>query len=472
MRWSNILSFFLAAIATFILLSIQWIGQTFGGVTYEQLVWHILNADTLQAFDPYYLVRGLVFLGILLALCLAIGLTIRYADRIVHKFLGCDSRTTDKGVLCLSVMFFLFAVIFFAIRYVRITEDVAYAGDFIADHYVLPQRLTFPEKKNLVIVLAESLENSFGAGSLKTSCIERLEKIRGDAAHTPHMVEVCGTGWTIAAATAWHFGLPLKTPHGIDGNNYVSRYGFLPHATSIFDILRGQGYASTLMMGSDSNFSGMKILFSGHGEFAIRDKQYFMAQGYDLERYQGLEWGYADAFILDRAVEEYARLKKQGKPFVLLIETVDTHFPEGFCPEERKTFFDIRDAIVELDRNLARFFQQLTRLDPGQEDVIIFLGDHYLMGNHEFMEPVARRSIYNMFHGALPALPEQKKTAAISALDIAPTLLQCAGARWENGRFGLGASLFSDEPSLVEQYGQARLDELLGKPSDKYSSFY
>lgn len=286
------------------------------------------------------------------------------------------------------------------------------------------------------------------------------------------MVQVYGTGWTIAAVTAWHFGLPLKTPHNIDGNRYISRSGFLPHATSIFDILHENGYTLKLLLGSDKHFSGQHILFPGHGKFEIQDKAYFLSKGYELEAHQGTEWGYRDAFLFDRAVEEYLRLKQKGIPFVLFIETVDTHSPNGFCPEENKKFFDIRDAIIELDRNIDKFFKKIKQYDTNQEDIVIILGDHYFMGIPDFMKTVQQRYIYNMFYGPVPILPEQKKNAVISALDIAPTLLQCAGARWENGRFGLGVSFFSEEPSLVEQYGLEKLNDLLSNTSKKYESFY
>ena len=59
MRWSKPLSFLLSTLAVAILFTMHWIKQTFGEVTYEQIVWHILNVDTLQGFDHNYLRNAL-----------------------------------------------------------------------------------------------------------------------------------------------------------------------------------------------------------------------------------------------------------------------------------------------------------------------------------------------------------------------------------------------------------------------------
>lgn len=472
MRWSKPLSFLLSTLAVAILFTMHWIKQTFGEVTYEQIVWHILNVDTLQGFDHNYLRNALTHLVKIIIYSFIIGIFIKYIDITLNKLFGYSQRKIQTFTILASSILFIYSAVSFVIRYID-TNIISYnEKDFIAENYYIPENIVFNKKNNIIIVLAESLENSFGADFHETSYIERLEKVRDAAVHTPHMVQVYGTGWTIAAVTAWHFGLPLKTPHNIDGNRYISRSGFLPHATSIFDILHENGYTLKLLLGSDKHFSGKHILFPGHGKFEIQDKAYFLSKGNELEAHQGTEWGYRDAFLFDRAVEEYLRLKQKGIPFVLFIETVDTHSPNGFYPEENKKFFDIRDAIIELDRNIDKFFKKIKQYDTNQEDIVIILGDHYFMGIPDFMKTVQQRYIYNMFYGPVPILPEQKKNAVISALDIAPTLLQCAGARWENGRFGLGVSFFSEEPSLVEQYGLEKLNDLLSNTSKKYESFY
>lgn len=467
---SKLISFVLLTLSMATLFTMHWVKQIFGEVTYEQLVWHIINFDSLHGFDRNFLRNALTYIVKFTIYSSAIAIFIKYIDRIINRLFGYSQHKVRIRLVLVSSIFFIYSF-FYAIQHLDINTVKYNDKDFIAENYYIPENIIFSEKKNLIIVLVESLENSFGADFHDISYIKQLEKLRDAAAHTPYMLQVTGTQWTIAAITAWHFGLPLKTPHNINGNRYIARSGFLPHATSIFDILHKNGYNLKLLLGSGKHFSGQHILFSGHGNFEILDKDYFLSQGYDLKKHQGTGWGYRDAFIFDRAIEEYLQLKKEKKPFVLFVETIDTHFPDGFCPEERKKFFDIRDAIIEADRNIDIFLNKINH-HTDEKDIIIVLGDHQFMGMPDFMSNIQQRYIYNMFYGSVPVLPEQKKNAVISALDIAPTLLQCAGARWENGRFGLGVSLFSEELSLVEQYSPETFNELLGRPSKKYESFY
>ena len=88
------------------------------------------------------------------------------------------------------------------------------------------------------------------------------------------------------------------------------------------------------------------------------------------------------------------------------------------------------------------------------------------------MSRLKERRIFNLFHGDLPPVPEKKRDGYFSALDMAPTLLQAAGARWRNDQFGLGISLFSDRPTLLEQYGPEKLDEILSGWSPFYRTLY
>ena len=56
-------------------------------------------------------------------------------------------------------------------------------------------------------------------------------------------------------------------------------------------------------------------------------------------------------------------------------------------------------------------------------------------------------------------------------MDIAPTILQAAGAKWNNDRFGLGVSIFSEEESFSQKEGKENLDEKLLYYSKFYDSF-
>lgn len=473
MNRKTVYVFITGCISICIFCIMLWIRKTFGHVTHEQLLWHIYNYESLQHVNINW---------------------IKYADKFIHKaiaymailLLGCllfEKLSKKSNFISylyryspyISTAFLLIAINIFSFKYVNINSFINNKYDFIDEQYFVPQSsdITFDNKKNIIIILGESLETYSYKEFSPTSYIKNLELLRNEGQYISNMKQIYGTGWTIAAITAWHFGLPLKTPYNIGQNTYVTQDGFLPNATSIFDILKQNDYELSLIIGSDRKFSGQDILFSEHGNFKIFDKQYYTEKGWNLEKYIGIkEWGFRDSFLFERATEEFERLKKTGRPFVLFIETLDTHFPNGFCPKEKVKYGDIRDSIEQLDTNISSFFHRIKEKINTETDILIILGDHYMMGEHNFLSPVKNRSIYNMFYGAIPNIPHEKKSSAISAMDIAPTLLHCAGARWGSAKFGLGVSIFSNDKTLLDIYGEDKLNELLSNPSSRYNQFY
>lgn len=346
--------------------------------------------------------------------------------------------------------------------------------DFISKTYKVPlsQDISFINKNNLVVVLAESFERSFFDPVISSGAVRsELQPLTDPNRQNFNMVNASGSTWTIAAATGWHFGLPLKLPKFVNGNQYQSRRGFLPGAQSVFDILSDNGYETVLVMGSNSVFSGMRTLFSTHGKFKIMDQDYWVRKGWNLAKYRGTGWGFNDKFVLERAAEVYEELKKGNRPFVIFVETIDTHAKDGWCPTDQKTYQDVRDAFRWTDGNLANFVRRVdARAD--NNTVLGIVGDHYFMGSPAFLDKTKERKIFNAFWGAVPEVPELKQNQRFCAIDMAPTLLQAAGARWSHDQFGLGISLFAKEETMAQRLGVGELNRLMSQESGLYRKFY
>lgn len=483
----------LGCLSIIITLGVWWISKTFGNDVYlEQMIWH-LTESSLAGVDSNYIKRGAKFSLMMAALC-GMWILVSYPRRLLHalrklpflkKIGSCPFFEGPKYPLLLfsaSALYFIGLGIFVDIKfyiheYIYIyfnADSVAETylqrsrGDMIKKNYSVPSRgdIFFERKQDLVIVLAESMETSFNDPVLGEPLMPRMGKFQARSQYNDNFMNVFGTNWTVAAMAAWFFGLPLRVAAGPGEAGDSPAGAFLPGAESIFDILREHGYELVFILGSSREFTRKDALFSGHGGFTVMDREFFEKQGWSLARYGGTGWGFSDAFVFERALEEYRKLRASGKPFVLFVETVDTHAPGGFCPPERRRYDDIRDAIVELDRNLAAFSEAIWNDDVAY----IVLGDHLFMGNPDFLERVERRRIFNLFHGNLPAIPEKKRHQHVSALDMAPTLLQAAGARWKNDQFGLGVSLFSEEPSLLEGQGTTTFNWMLRSWSPFYST--
>lgn len=214
--------------------------------------------------------------------------------------------------------------------------------DYYDQYYSVPSisEVSFRDKKNLVLVMGESLESNFNSTVPLSS---QLDKLAANGKSVKDMINSTGSTWTIGALTGWHFGLPLKLPVG--GNEYYSKKGFLPNALSVFDILKANRYKMVLMLGSNKAFSGKDSLFETHGNFEIYDIFYWMKHGWDLKKYQGSDWGYSDEFVFERAREKYLELQKEGNPFVLIVETVDTHMTDGWCPKIKESLMILEMLI-------------------------------------------------------------------------------------------------------------------------------
>lgn len=497
----QIISLLLFWLAIFIHFFDKYIQHFFGDISFEQLVWHLFY-NTYDGVNSSFIFSQYNFLTItkIIAYFSLFFIIIFNPKKFFICFKQINIYFFKRNIFINNYVSFLYSFIIFIVSVFFFNNTVkvfnnryniknyfvnqAYsyqsnnkANDFIKEHLYYPSSdsISFNQRKNVVIILVESLESTFSKfGLLKNLDNEVLTAISNSNFDCAY-----GTNWTIAALTAWNFGLPLKLPKFVNGNQY-GKVSFLPGAKSVFDVLKENGWSTNLVLGTDSSFSGQKTLFTTHGSFVIKDAE-FWNDKYKLSDENRGVWQYSDKFVFERLKEEYLSLKKQysntHSPFILLGETVDTHGPDGgYCPEKHKKYNDIRDSIVYLDSNLSEFIRWFNK-NSDKDTVLIVLGDHFLMGNWSFLSDspkISQRTIFNAFWGNLDHIdmsgfnPDKK----VYAFDIAPTILEVAGAKWGNRQFGLGKSFFSSEPSELSIIDRDSLANELSKHSDFYDSLF
>ena len=475
-------AFFICSLSIIIKIFLKFLDKICGKFDLELILFNVLQNN--KGVDFGIVIIGLKYLGIVAFQILLLYFIIYKSSCLIKRIIKSPQKQNLFNALFIIIIFAL-AVIQFSyvsydfnqksdvlnfVRQFASSKDVPPSEDFILQNYKVPDisKVRFTKKQSAVVILVESYEQSFFSEFAIPPLKQRISL--KDAQCIKKYESASNMNFTIGALTAWHFGLPLKLPFK-DLNEYVSPNGFLPNAKSVFDILHQNGFKLSLIMGSDSNFSGKKLLFEGHGNFVIKDKNYWNKLGYDKNENKGTGWGYSDNFTLTMAKDELQSLVQSSNPFVLVIELVDTHFPSGYSPKEFSNFGDIRDSIDYVGyevNNFIKFVQELNIADLS----LIVLGDHNFMGAPDFIKGVPNRYVFNSFYNVKKKIPKQKLSQKISAIDIAPTLLQVCGGDWDSNQFGLGISLFSEDKSLIEKMGTKVFNEQVKKKSSFYEKFY
>lgn len=102
---------------------------------------------------------------------------------------------------------------------------------------------------------------------------------------------------------------------------------------------------------------------------------------------------------------------------------------------------------------------------------IVIVGDHLGMQTEFYTEKTKNeyyRTIYNVVIN--PAIEKNNNINRIfTAMDMYPTMLASIGAKIEGERLGLGTNLYSEIPTLAEEYGISYLNEELVKNSRFYN---
>ena len=347
---------------------------------------------------------------------------------------------------------------------------------FIEKNYVDPAgvNIEFPERKrNLICIYLESMETTYAdrasGGAFPANLIPNLTRLAQESEDFSGAQDAINggyvlpyTGWTVAAMFAQTAGLPLKIL--VEDNSMGEQEHFFPGVTALGDILARQGYNQTLLIGSDAAFAGRNLYFTEHGGFELADLNDARANGLVPQDYY-VWWGYEDEKLFDFAKDKLTALAAAGEPFNLTMLTTDTHFYGGYtcdhCPHSYENSYS--NAIACSDAQVSAFIAWIMQQDFYENTTIVVTGDHLTMDEKYTTEVYDvmgyDRRTYTAYINAAAA-PEQPQTRrTYTTMDLFPTTLAALGARIEGERLGLGTNLFSDEQTLIERYGYARMEE-------------
>ena len=331
-------------------------------------------------------------------------------------------------------------------------------------------RTVAQQRRNLVLIYAESLEAGYGDAHLfGKDLLAPLHRLGGRsfAWYRP----AAGATWTIAGMVATQCGVPLKVYAQQDMRPRGDGRAFLPGATCLGDVLRTHGYRSVFL-------GGVSLSFAGKGRF-LRDHGYDETWGLDewlragAKKEEANVWGLWDSALFERATATLDRLHASGQPFNLTLLTLDTHNPAGFLSPPCRQRGDLSfSGIVACSADqIAALVRHARERGYLKDTTVVVIGDHLAMPNpvHEtLVQAGERRGMFNLVVGdGLPA----PNTDQLMPFDFFPTLVELAGIQVEGDRLGLGYSAVGPAdvrppPQRAQQWslshvnGSRRYDEL------------
>ena len=475
----------------------------FGDAKIDEIIFYFLNGFDGQSDSLLETAQdNLLFCSIVLFLLLLPVIDF-YRNRIIINldlsFLGRKkatvlnpSKISTKAKLIYAISVFIISVwmLLSSFSVFDYVASLARTGQLFEQHYVEPEKvnLTFPEKKrNLIYIYLESMENTVGStkngGQSDSSLIPELEALALDPNNLSFTHQESGLGgalpaygttWTVGAITAQSAGVPLKPNMLGEEHNGFGRFNeFLPGAYTLGQVLEREGYNQTFMIGSSASFGGRDKLFTQHGNYHIMDYDYAIEHGMIPPDYK-VWWGYEDKKLFEHAQTELTRLSQLNSPFNFQLLTVDTHFTDGWldptCPTPHEKQYDNVHACSS--SQVAKFVDWVSRQAFADNTTVIITGDHMGMQTSYYNEliqtPDYSRTLYNVFINS-PIKPVNRTKRLYSSLDMYPTTLAAMGVVIDGERLGLGVNLFSDQSTLVEQYGSIdALNAELTKRSEYY----
>ena len=465
----KVLEYLLNFIIIHLFFGVIWLNNYFGHTTGEEKIFHLLVP--LDGVNPEcylsYLFKAFIP-------TLIISLILQYIinnyfkkKKIIYLFLITISLTFSFNQLDISNYL-----------YSNIVKS-----NFIKDNYVDPSKteITFTNKKNVIYIMLESMENTYShkqlGGTNDINLIPNLSRIAKDNISFSNndklggALYIDGSNFTVASMLTQTSGMPLKIDLGLA---FSFDYKQFYTGKTIGDILYENGYNNYILMGSNSNYGARKTLYQNH-HYIVSDVNTAINRG-KMTKEDIVWWGYSDVDLFKYAKEDLSIISKKGKPFNYTIMTVDTHFEDGYLEKDCPDKFDNQysNVINCSDKLINDFIEWIKEQDFYNDTVIIMVGDHISMDSNYFknVSKDYERTTYNVFINTEFTKDTLKTTnRKFTQLDMLPTTISVVGGKIKGDRLGLGTNLFSNKKTIIEKYGYKKVKKELNKKSNYYNQF-
>lgn len=329
----------------------------------------------------------------------------------------------------------------------------------LKSHYQpAPDIIPTKNPKNVIFIYMEGLERTYNNNAFG-GVYSRITDLAKEGVEFTNIAQISSTGWSIAGMVATQCGIPLFRHGLLFINHFLGVRDFLPNTTCLGDQMSHAGYKQVYLASGDAAFAGISTFYKTHGGMEILD----VYQMPGLSPNDRNPWGMHDAQSFERARQQVRKLEAGDQPYNLIVQTVGPHDQMGYLskscrkPGQGGEAEDILEA-VECTGNLSVDFVNYLRETVDMDNtLLVLMSDHLAHGNNVYstLEKFERRNSVIFFGAGLsPGVIDKPG----SMIDIFPTVLEVIGTKLPNGKAGLGVSMFSDHPSLLQMTGLDNLN--------------
>ena len=334
-----------------------------------------------------------------------------------------------------------------------VTDD----GAWLDRQYVEPMILDAREDPpNLLLLYLESVERTYADRERFGDAYADLDAIGENGLVYEGVYQIDNTGWTMAGMIASQCGAPLMPAGLLHDRQFSPLETVVPGVDCLGDLLSEQGYRLTYMGGASTAFAGKGLFYKDHGFDTVLGREDLQPRLDDPDYLNN--WGLYDDSLYDFTMEEVRRLNEEDGPWGLVNLSLNAHAPSGYPARrclDRQGDFDGEDILysVECIAWLARDLLERLESEALLENTLVVLVSDHLTMRVSAWEQLIQSERDNTFMLLGPDIPIGRQTREASMVDVFPTLLEAMGFTIDWHRAGLGVSLLSDEPTLIEEHG-------------------
>ena len=325
--------------------------------------------------------------------------------------------------------------------------------------------------KNFIHIFLESTEATYKNEAVFGSIMQPLAPYEKQGLSAEQILQATDTGWSAAGLTASYCGVPLSPMGLATGNHFGIVKSFMPQANCLGDILTKEGYNLTYIAGEDIKNAAFDNILGEHGFDNFMDfkelLKLYPKKAKSIIRDGRTSFGANDNITFKAAYKTLEDNKAKNQPFGITIMTNGGHAPAGNFSQPCKNKNEINPSAtsslkaIHCTNLLAQDFIKNAEMNGLLEDTIVIVqSDHYTMRNEVFSEilDLDRSNLFFVFGSDI----DQKINAKpASMFDVYPTILEAIGYSLKDNQAGLGISLFSDKPTLLEKQGLENLNNMI-----------